>query len=72
MTDRRDDEPQAPPLSPEFDGSAYAASSSESGGLYIESGATMADPGAIPLSDADDDEPQGEGPDTAETHRSGS
>ena len=45
------------------DGASIAASSSESGGLYDDDGATIAMPDGVPLSDEDDDAPQGEAPD---------
>lgn len=66
------DAPRQPPLRPEIDGDAYAASSSESGGNYNEEGSTMADPGAVPIGDPDEGQPQAEGPDVADAHRSGS
>lgn len=63
MTDRRETQPQEPPESREIDGSAYAASSSESGGLYNDDGATLGSPEGVPMSDEDDEAPQGEAPD---------
>ena len=70
MSDRPDDETNEPASTPSLDGSAYAASSSESGGLYNEDGATIGTPGGVPLSDEDDDQPQGEDPDIADVTRS--
>lgn len=63
MTDRHEDEPRTPPAAQEIDGSAYAASSSESGGLYNDDGATVATPDGVPISDEDDEAPQGEASD---------
>ena len=63
MTDRRDAQPEQPPEAEEIDGSAYAASSSESGGLYNDDGATLGSAEGVPMSDEDDAAPQGEAPD---------
>ena len=61
MTEPRDDNASRPMQQP--DGASMAVSSSESGGLYNDDGATVASPGGVPVSDEDDEAPQGEAPD---------
>jgi hypothetical protein len=68
MNDARDDSPGQPRRSTEVDGSTLAASSSESGGLYDDDGATISAPDGVPISDEDDEAPQGEAPDIPDIH----
>lgn len=72
MSQPRDDQASQPPTTPEMDGDAYAASSSESGGNYDDEGATTAAPQGEPMREEDEGEPMGEGPDIGDAHRSGS